>query len=86
MIYIQQALSDREDPIEVGVIGAGLFGTKLVNQIARTPGMRTALIADIDLDNARSAYAEAHIGDVTDVQSVEAANEAICPQRSGGHD
>lgn len=77
MIYIQQALSDREEPIEVGVIGAGLFGTKLVDQIARTPGMRTALIADLDLENARSAYAEADVGDVTDVNSVDAANEAI---------
>ncbi len=47
------------EPIRVGIIGAGKFGGGLVAQISQMRGMETAVIADIDLDRARETYAVA---------------------------
>lgn len=78
MLNYHQRLRDREEPIEVGVIGAGLFGTKLMDQIARVPGMRTAIVADLDTDRARKALEEANVDEpVTEIDSVDDANRAI---------
>ena len=69
MLNIPSRLRKREDPIRVGVIGAGLFGTKLVDQIERASGMRTAAIADIDPDQAMGTFREATVDpdEVTEV-------------------
>jgi predicted homoserine dehydrogenase-like protein len=56
------ALRDLEaggQPIRVGLVGAGSMGLGIAWQIGRTPGMRLAAVADIDLDAARRA-AQAH--------------------------
>jgi len=45
------------NPIRVGIIGAGKFGGGLIAQISRMQGMETSVVADIDLDHARSAHA-----------------------------
>ncbi|WP_251341297.1 NAD(P)H-dependent oxidoreductase [Haloplanus halophilus] len=78
MLNIPPQLRDREEPIDVGVIGSGLFGTKLVDQIERVTGMRTAAIADIDLDKAAQAYAESGVStdgvvETTDLGELNAA-------------
>ncbi|MFC7343474.1 NAD(P)H-dependent oxidoreductase [Saccharopolyspora griseoalba] len=55
---LHELLLDREqadDPIRVGVIGAGRFGTMFLSQVRNTPGMRVAAIADIDLERAHAA-------------------------------
>lgn len=73
MLNVPAKLDSLEDPIRIGVIGAGLFGTKLIDQIERAPGMMTAAIADIDEEKALKAYAEAGVsGDV--VSHAEAAS------------
>lgn len=78
MLNYHQRLRDRHEPIEVGVIGAGLFGTKLMDQIARVPGMRTAIVADLDTDRAMGALEEANVDeDVIEIDSVDDANRAI---------
>lgn len=78
MINLFQDLEGRSDPIDVGVIGTGLFGTNLMDQIARTPGMRTAAVADIDLDTARDALAEAGESDrVVEVDGLVAVDDVI---------
>ena len=54
-----ELLAQREakrDPICVGVIGAGKFGSGLVVQLSRVPGMRAAAVADLRLQQARDAY------------------------------
>jgi len=81
MLNVPSQLRERDEPIRVGIIGAGLFGTKLVDQVERAPGMRTAVIADIDADQAMSTFREAAVGldevtEVDDVAGIDAAIEA----------
>ena len=52
-------LAERErngNPIRVGLVGSGKFGTGLVAQVAGMRGMNICAIADINLDNAREAF------------------------------
>ena len=56
---IHQALSKRDEnnnPIRVGIIGAGKFGAALVSQIYQMKGMVVSLVADLELENAKAAY------------------------------
>jgi predicted homoserine dehydrogenase-like protein len=43
----------RDDPLRVGVIGAGKFGAMYIAQVPNTPGVHLAGIADLSPDNAR---------------------------------
>ena len=43
------------EPVRVGLIGAGKFGTMFLAQAFRTPGLHVAAIADLDLARAREA-------------------------------
>lgn len=52
-------LAQRErdgNPIRVGLIGSGKFGTGLVAQVAGMKGMEVRAIADINLDSAKEAF------------------------------
>jgi predicted homoserine dehydrogenase-like protein len=47
---LHQRLAELESegrPIQVGIIGAGTFGTQIVAQTCRIKGMRVAAIADL---------------------------------------
>ena len=44
-------------PIKVGLIGAGKFGSMFLSQIPSTPGICVSVIADLDLERAKSACA-----------------------------
>ena len=58
MLYRRlQQLDSNHTPIQVGVVGAGTFGTQIVSRICRAPGMRVAVIAELDLKRAGTAYA-----------------------------
>jgi predicted homoserine dehydrogenase-like protein len=60
---MQERLQAREDagnPVRVGVIGAGRFGTMVICTLAMMRGMRPSVIADID--GARGMQALAHAG------------------------
>ena len=52
MLNVPSQLAELDEPIRVGVIGAGLFGSNLIDQVERAPGMMTAAIADIDREKA----------------------------------
>ena len=69
-------------PIRVGVIGTGKFGAGLVAQISQMKGMETSVIADINLDHARYAYASVGIpaSELVVTESSSAVDDAI---RSG---
>ncbi|UTF55730.1 NAD(P)H-dependent oxidoreductase [Natronosalvus rutilus] len=78
MINIHSKLRKLDEPIDVGIIGTGLFGTKLMDQIARVPGMRTAAVADLNRDAAQRALSEAGLaGRSTAANGTESINEAI---------
>ena len=58
MTSLSTKLAKREadgKPIQVGIIGAGKFGSMFISQCHRTPGMRLAGIADLDKDRALAA-------------------------------
>jgi predicted homoserine dehydrogenase-like protein len=43
----------RDNPLRIGVIGAGKFGAMYIAQVPNTPGVHLAGIADLSPDNAR---------------------------------
>jgi predicted homoserine dehydrogenase-like protein len=45
-----------ENPIRVGLIGSGKFGTGLVAQVSKMRGMEVKAIADINLESAKEAF------------------------------
>jgi predicted homoserine dehydrogenase-like protein len=85
MIIVDQALRERERsgrPIRVGMIGAGAMGRAITNQIANAvPGMRLVAIANRHRERAARAYAEAGVGDVAIVDSVDELDRAIAAGR-----
>ncbi|MEX2407963.1 MAG: Gfo/Idh/MocA family oxidoreductase, partial [Rhodovibrionaceae bacterium] len=46
---------DAGKPVRAGLIGAGKFGSMFLAQVAKTPGLEVAVIADLDPDRARQA-------------------------------
>lgn len=67
MIIIDNALRFREDidnPIKVGVIGAGFMSVGLINQIEKyTPGMKAVVICNRTLERATKCYQKAGVFD-----------------------
>ena len=61
MFHLATELASREEPVRVGVIGAGLFGTNLVEQLERTPGIEPSGIADIEVEKAIQTFTRAGV-------------------------
>lgn len=58
MTSLSTKLAQREasgKPIQVGIIGAGKFGSMFISQSHRTAGLRLAAIADLSKDRALAA-------------------------------
>lgn len=58
MTSLSTKLAERQaagKPIQVGLIGAGKFGSMFISQSHRTPGIRLAGIADLSADRAQAA-------------------------------
>ena len=53
-----QQRQDQNNPIKVGLIGAGKFGAMFLAQVPATPGLEIAAIADLDVDRARQTLAQ----------------------------
>ena len=81
MILVDSALKFREDtdqPIQVGLVGAGYMSVGLVNQIERyVPGMRVAAIANRSIDRAVRCYHQAGVMDVSMISDAEALDRNI---------
>ena len=43
---------EKRDPVKVGLIGTGKFGTMFLSQVIRTPGMHLVGVADLDPERA----------------------------------
>lgn len=61
MLNLSRDLTSLDDPIRVGLIGAGIFGSQLVYGIEETPGMETAVIADLEPEKAFDTFDHAGI-------------------------
>jgi len=77
MLNVPAKLATREQDIRVGVVGTGLFGTKLIDQVATVPGMDVVCVADIDEQKARDALAEAGLGKAVAVETSGEADDVI---------
>jgi predicted homoserine dehydrogenase-like protein len=61
--------------VNVGIIGAGNYGTAIVTQSPRTPRLNVVAVADISLEAARGAYEKAGY-DMAKTSYAETAEEA----------
>jgi predicted homoserine dehydrogenase-like protein len=52
------ARADNDQPIRVGLIGAGKFGTMFLSQVRHTPGIHLLCVADLSIPRARAALGE----------------------------
>ena len=58
--HLQRLLAARAksgNPLRVGLIGAGRFGTMFLGQACRVPGLHVLGVADLSVDRARAALA-----------------------------
>ena len=82
MLNLNQKLKQREENaqiINVGIVGAGQMGKGLVSQITLMHGMKTAILADIVIENAITAFklAKIHDEDIVITNDINKAEEAI---------
>lgn len=81
MIIVDKALAEREqagNPIRVGLVGAGYMGRGIALQIiTAVPGMQLTAVANRHLDDARRAYTQAGVEDVTAVNTLSQLENAI---------
>lgn len=61
MLNLSKDLTTLDDPIRVGLIGAGIFGSQLVYGIEETSGMETAVIADLEAEKAFDTFDHAGV-------------------------
>ncbi len=77
-MYLYSDLARRaaeDNPVRVGLIGAGKFGAMFLAQVPSTPGIEVGAIADLDPENARRRCAE--VGwDENRIESVRFGDDA----------
>ena len=69
-------------PIKVAVVGAGMMGVGVINQMFRMPGVRVCIIADRVIDKARQAF-EANGIQPRDIQFLHGADAVQDALRKG---
>lgn len=76
-------LEKRHQPITVGLIGAGTFGTQIITQTCRMTGMRIAAVADLDTDRATRALQRGGVASerIVFAKTPEDINEAMHQDR-----
>jgi len=81
MILLDSALKEREknnNPVKVGLVGAGYMGRGLVIQMTNYhPGMEVVAIANRNIEKARFAYEQAGRENVHEVSNVGALDACI---------
>ncbi|PSQ03142.1 hypothetical protein BRC92_07255 [Halobacteriales archaeon QS_4_69_31] len=50
-----------DDPVSVALVGTGVYGSHLAYQVEAAPGVRPAVLADIDVGRARETYRRAGV-------------------------
>ena len=80
MLYDRLAkLEENDESINIGIIGAGTFGTQIIVRICQMQGMRVAAAADLTVDRAVDALQLGGVSKETIVscETSNAINEAI---------
>lgn len=81
MIIVDTALEKRHkqnNPVKVGMIGAGFMGKGIALQICRyIQGMELVAIANRSIESARKAYSQAEIKEINEVHSLSQLNDNI---------
>lgn len=72
MLYHKLFEKHRGRTVQAGVIGAGHFGTAVVTQQMDTPMLKVPIVADVNLENARSAFVKSGISETLIVYSKDA--------------
>jgi len=85
VIGMNSELAEREktnNPVKVGLIGAGQMGVDVVAQVTRMKGIEVVAIADVDLERARGAYEVARMEVERErADSVEQADELVAQKK-----
>ena len=86
MLIVDKALEKRHsenDPIQVGLVGAGYMGRGIALQIiSSVPGMRLAAVYNRTLDSAKQAYSQAGVEDFAVVESSSQLEDNIRNRRA----
>ena len=80
MLYDRlEKLAEDDQPIQVGIIGAGTFGTQIIARICQMRGMRIAVVADLITERGSSALQMGGVSKeaVTLCDTSAAVNDAI---------
>ncbi len=81
MIIVDNALQEREknnNPIRVGMVGAGFMGRGIALQLqTAAKGMKLVAIANRTIDKARRAYSEAGVDDVIEIKGQNAFDDSV---------
>jgi len=81
MIIVDSALKERErqnNPVKVGIIGAGYMGRGTVLTIERSiPGMKVAALYNRTLSKAKRAYEQAEIDTYREIHSTDELDQMI---------
>ena len=81
MIIVDSALKKRQadnNPIRVGMVGAGFMGRGIALQICKfVPGMELVAISNRTIEKAKEAYTAAGISEVNEVSSISQLEENI---------
>lgn len=80
---LSKKLRDLADPIRVGVIGAGIFGSQVIHAIEATPGMETVAIADLEIGKAETTFHRTGVPSAN-ITSVQAGGEVTTIIDDGG--
>ncbi len=81
MIIVDSALKKRDEednPIKVGMIGAGFMGKGIALQICQyVPGMELVAIANRTIESAKKAYSQSEIKEIIEVSTVDQLDDNI---------
>lgn len=87
-MYLYQQLLARAaqgNPVRVGLIGAGKFGSMFLSQVPRTPGLEVAVIADLNPAGARAACQS--VGWPAElIEKTQYTEDAVAMMQGGGVD
>ena len=83
MFNVPMQLAERDAPVRAGVIGAGLFGTNLIDQLERTTGLEATAVVDIDVGKAVDTLERAGVAaeEIETVDTPAEADDAIADGR-----
>lgn len=79
MNYRLKDLHEKNNPIKVGIIGAGQMGRGLISQLYKMKGMTPSVVCDIDINKVLHAFSKSNIteNDYIITNNLSQANDAI---------